>query len=134
MENHNVAYSLNDLCLSFSYIKVFVYRSSPITHSLLTKSYLTDPQLLQPFRVQTRLLRILRARGGLPRTGRAQPRQILICSIESPWKVSEIATRRHTHCLTLTGKGCWASGVIIGVMMATLRVVAATLIAHFCKK
>jgi hypothetical protein len=44
-----------------------------------------------------------------------------------------LKTRRHTLCLTLTGKGCWASGVI-GVLMATLRVVAHTLVAHFCKR
>jgi hypothetical protein len=46
----------------------------------------------------------------------------------------ELSTRRHTHCLTLTGKGYWASGVIIGVLVATLRVGAHTLVAQFCKR
>ena len=59
--------------------------------------------------------------------------QISICSIKRSRKVSEIHTRRHIHCLTLTGKGCWASEVIIGITMTTLRVVAATLAAHFCR-
>jgi hypothetical protein len=40
----------------------------------------------------------------------------------------------HTHCLTLTGKGYWASGVIIGVLVATLRVGGHTLVVHFCKR